>query len=159
MLKVIRILAVSVLILASCSQSNDEKARELVEHYCETNLNYKDYRPVVFGQTKRWNGSIENHTLAVNSLLKLKRERDSIRLLSAQAKDAASYQGRIDSLNRLLGAVDTTGTKIRRSDQEVTGWQILHTYFYKNSKGAKVKVTTNFIINEKFNRVLQALDQ
>ncbi|WP_040626508.1 hypothetical protein [Mucilaginibacter paludis] len=151
MLKTIRILAVAVLTLASCSQSKNEKARELIDRYCETSLKYRGYRPLIFDEPQPWLG-LSPDSAAKSRLL---RQLDSTKLLLSKAPDRSLYKAKADSIERALNAIN----KSAKDNSGQQRWQVRHTYTYKKDKKGHVRATTIFIINGNFTRVLQAIDQ
>ncbi|MEO6523904.1 MAG: hypothetical protein ABIN91_19630 [Mucilaginibacter sp.] len=156
MFKLKYIFLLLIVSLSACKPNTNERARDLILHYCD--VNFKHYQPIAFAPAKPYYVPYERSAQTIKYVSrqqKLKRRHDSLhRLIVTQNKpeyllEADSVSDEIDTLNKVMAQYKENYKPERK------GWAIVHDYNQKNNGGPLVRSTTVFIIDNDFKNILE----
>ena len=155
MLKKTVVLSVVLFIFSACSQTKDERAREVVERYCD--LHFTKYLPFGFKQLKpAYKPYSETPQFAASQNIKhnLQRERDSLKKHTA-VNDTVSIS-KIAFIDKKLSFLDMDVALLnKRFKGPQVGWSLYHTFTYRNSSKVIIKTNVIFILDMNFTKVIK----
>ncbi|QEC80294.1 hypothetical protein [Mucilaginibacter ginsenosidivorax] len=161
-IKLITIFLVSVA-LASCTQSNEQKAQTLTKKYLDSTLNdAKSYEAVKFSKLDTLTESIDENSQYRN----YEQVKDSLKTIAdslhnailgaivSSPSDTANLKHKADSIySKQEKNLEDEKAFIEKFKGKPIGWVISHTYRAKNAMGAVVLSTNLFRFDQNLTKV------
>jgi hypothetical protein len=153
------IFVILLLLLPACKPNTNERARDLILHYCD--VTYKHYQPITFDAPLPYFVPYprSSKTIAYNLDIKnLKQKKDSLAKLLVKHNKPA-YLLQTDSvITALTGAEKTAALYKRNYKPARKGWMIVHAYNQRNVGGPMTRSTTVFIVDNDFKTILETFE-
>ena len=158
------VLLLLLVFLASCVKTNIEKARNLVEEYCDDNFfSPEDYKPILFEDFKIYAKPFEQsaqYKLLDSKRQKLELTKDSLYALIYDGKKKPLYDQEADSLDKAMAEVNASISDHKQRFKVVQeGWTILHTYNKRDDTGRIVEGRSLFVLDKNLTKVLDVTDK
>jgi hypothetical protein len=157
MLKKIVVLASAIFVFSACSQNKDERAREVVEHYCD--LHFTKYLPFGFKKLEpAYLPYIETTQFAASQKSKLHLQQGKDSLTKSVTPNDSLSNSKIALIDKKISDINANvalQTKTFKGPQ--LGWSLYHTFTYKNSSNVIIKTNLIFILDVNFTKVIKTL--
>ncbi len=135
---------VIVLVLTSCTKSNEDKAKEGVKDYLKTNMNdFKSYEPV------EW-GAVDSLFLECQETQEYKELNDSIAFYFDKSNNNTSHEEWQKYFDLHQKASNKLIVMLKMYKPKFDGYKIIHKYRGTNELGAMVLNETWFYLDKDF---------
>lgn len=153
-MKKILLLTISVITLLSCGQSNEEKAKGLIEsHLKETMKDWSSYEPVNYSPLDSTFNEYKNTPEGA----KIQLEVSKLQLQSDSLRYIHDLKGALKSIEKAIELDSIYKVNAKSYKGYFNGWQMIHKYRGNNSYGAKTIATTAFFFDKDITKIKETL--